>query len=538
MSSKKKIQLIQLNSAYGNSVYIPYTIGMLQAYAEQHKEIKDNFEFMPLIYRRDRVTEIADKIGTVDILGLSCYVWCWQLSIAVAKEVRRRNPDCLIIAGGPHVPDQLFDFFEQQPFIDIACHGEGEVTFVEILRAYIDKSAYNDILGLSYNDRRTKEVYRNKKRARITDLDTIPSPYLTGVFDHLIEGEDNQLAWQAIWETNRGCPYSCAFCDWGSATATKIRKFDEDRLNKEIEWFSKNKISFVMGADANFGIFKRDKELATKMAARKTESGFPEKFRVCYAKNSNKQVFDIAKILSDAHLCKGISISMQSLDKDTLKNIKRHNIKTEKFYALQTRYNEEGISTYTELIIGLPGETYLSFVEGVDTLLDNGQHQQINIYNCSIMPNAEMGSIEYQEKYNLKTVNIPLFQGHTVPDMNADIMEFDEIVIQTNTLSIEEWRKTQHFAWVIQCFHLLGISQGLAIFLRLQYDIKYSLLYEAILKYGIENPSSLIGKELKMLDSILDKVLMGDGFDQYLPEFLNVSWPSEEASFLRLSNNI
>ena len=536
INRKKRVQLAQLNSAYGDNVFIPYTIGMLQAYVEQFEEIKKNFEFTSFLFRRENVSSIVDKIGAVEILGISCYVWCWEISIAVAQEVKRRYPDCLIIVGGPHVPDQLGDFFEQHPYLDIACHGEGEVTFSEILKEYLKDGDYKNILGLSYYNRKTNTVYTNPKRPRIVELDTIPSPYLKGVFDSLIE-ENSQLSWQSIWETNRGCPYRCSFCDWGSATATKIRKFSEDRLNQEIEWFSKKKISYVMGSDANFGIFKRDKELAEKMAAFKLSNGFPEKFRVCYAKNSNERVFEIAKILSDSKLAKGISISMQSLDATTLKNIKRHNIKNQKFHALQTRYNEEGIVTYTELIVGLPGETYLSFVEGMDTLIDNGQHQQINIYSCSIMPNAEMGDKEYQREHGMQTVKIPIFQGHTLPNTNQEISELDEIVVQTNTLSLKDWRKTHHYSWVIQCFHILGITQAIAIFLRYHHDIKYSIFYEAILEFGHLQPASFIGKELTTLNKVLDNVLAGIGFDQYLPGFLEVTWPSEEASFLRFSED-
>ncbi|MEM7530717.1 MAG: radical SAM protein [Chloroflexota bacterium] len=539
MKNKIRVQLVQLNSAYGNQVYIPYTVGMLQAYAEQYDDIQENFEFLPFIYRRDAVESIVDKISDPDILGISCYVWNWQLSIAVAKEVRKRYPSCLIIAGGPHVPDHLNDFFEKYPFIDIACHGEGEITFTEILKTYIDDGPYQDVLGLSYNDRTTNEVTQNPKQARIKDLDTIPSPYLSGTFDPLLNDDSHELNWMVIWETNRGCPFSCSFCDWGSAVAAKVNRFSMDRLYAEIEWFSQNKVTWVFGADANFGIFKRDKELAEKLARMKIDTGFPLEFRVCFTKNSDNKVFDIAKILHDAKMSKGISISMQSLNKDTLENIKRNNIKTDTFHKLQSRYIEEGMATYTELIIGLPGETYSSFKEGLDTLLDNGQHNQITIYNCTVMPNAEMGSVEYQQKYGIKTVEIPIFQAHSAPYEEHDtIPEFEPVVVATQTLPVEEWRRTYHFAWVVQCFHLLGVAQGIAVFLRNFYDINYSSFYEAILAYGKNYPDSLIGQEITLLDDVLDNVLAGIGFDQYLPEFLDITWPTEEASFLRFSNHI
>ena len=67
---KRRVQLAQLNSAYGDNVYIPYTIGMLQAYAEQFDEIKENFEFSPYLYKRERIATMMEKIGNTKMLFL------------------------------------------------------------------------------------------------------------------------------------------------------------------------------------------------------------------------------------------------------------------------------------------------------------------------------------------------------------------------------------------------------------------------------------------------------------------------------------
>ena len=67
------------------------------------------------------------------------------------------------------------------------------------------------------------------------DLDVLPSPHLTGVFDHIVKNNSNYKFHMTL-ETNRGCPYQCTFCDWGSLTYNKIKKFDIDRVFAEIEW--------------------------------------------------------------------------------------------------------------------------------------------------------------------------------------------------------------------------------------------------------------------------------------------------------------
>ena len=68
--------------------------------------------------------------------------------------------------------------------------------------------------------------------------------------------------WIGLWETNRGCPFQCTFCDWGSATASKVSRFEMDRLEREIKWMAEKKIKYIFVCDANFGIQKRDIEIA------------------------------------------------------------------------------------------------------------------------------------------------------------------------------------------------------------------------------------------------------------------------------------
>src|SRR2546423_1017978 len=82
--------------------------------------------------------------------------------------------------------------------------------------------------------------------------------YSTGVFDELLA---QSFDFAAVWETNRGCPYACTFCDWGSAIAQKLSVWDPARLDREIEYFGQKRIRYVYAADANFGILPRDVDI-------------------------------------------------------------------------------------------------------------------------------------------------------------------------------------------------------------------------------------------------------------------------------------
>src|SRR6185295_515192 len=103
------------------------------------------------------------------------------------------------------------------------------------------------------------------------------------------------LHFQALQETNRGCPYACTFCAWGSASLSKLRQFDERRVVDEMEWMARHKIEFLYNADANWGILPRDVALTEALVAIKEKHGYPQKFRAAFAKNSNETIFQISK---------------------------------------------------------------------------------------------------------------------------------------------------------------------------------------------------------------------------------------------------
>ncbi|MBT3926416.1 MAG: hypothetical protein HOM52_14505 [Rhodospirillaceae bacterium] len=527
--AKRNVYLCQVNHNFGNQAWLPYSVGSIQAYCQNNEEIAENFEFKELLFLREDPDAVARRLENPKVIGISCYIWNWEYSKKLAELVKTYHPECLIVLGGPHVPRVLGSFFENHPFVDLLVHFEGEIAFSEILIEFLNPEPnYENIKSLSYvgdQGERVNTPLRNLKY----DLSILPSPYLSNVFDPLME---LPYEFQGSQETHRGCPYSCTFCDWGSATMSKVRKIEEDRLHAELEWFGRNEIEVLYNCDANFGIFARDYDLAVKTVETKVKYGYPRSFRTAFAKNSNDRVFQISSVLNDAGMSKGATLSFQSMDAHTLDLIKRKNMKVNNFSELMKQYRSSGIPTYTELIIAMPGETYESFANGIDMLISAGQHDSLNIYVCMILPNSQLGDADYMAEHGVETVRVPINLRYSTPSKDS-ITEYHDIIISTKAMPLEDWKRAYMFSWAVQCLHGFNLTQFLSIFLYAEYEISYRTFYEGFLDYCTDNPDLIIGKEYCEMLEIVERVLQGGSWDVILPKFGEVVWPPEGASFLK-----
>ncbi len=155
---------------------------------------------------------------------------------------------------------------------------------------------------------------------------------------------------------------------------------------------AQRRIGFVFCADANFGALKRDLEITEEIIATYRRTGFPFSLSVQSSKNATERVYRIQKLLNTSLNAYGVTLALQSVNETTLKHVNRANISSESYRELQRRFAADGVYTYTDLIIGLPGESYREFAAGISRVIADGQHNHIQFHNCSVLPNAEMGN--------------------------------------------------------------------------------------------------------------------------------------------------
>ncbi len=520
----KNIVFTQVGFEFDSSVYLPYAAGTLIAYCQKDEAIKKEYNFSDIIFRREKLQEALSRFDDPCVAAFSCSVWNMEYNKALAKLVKEKYPSCVVVFGGHSVSEDA-SLLESEDYVDVLMFGEGEQVFCDFLHA-LSEGSLKDVPNIAY---RSSGGITVNPRKYYDDISFYPSPYTEGVFDSIVR-ENEGVEFLAVLETNRGCPYSCAYCDW--CAGKKMRFFPMEKVLSEIQWLSNNKIAYCFCADSNFGMFERDYEIALALVEAKKKNGYPEVFRPCYEKNSDERVFRICSTLNSEGMDKGATMAYQTLCDDALKNIGRKNLTMDHFSSLMQKYNEAGIPTYSELILGLPGETKESFCSGICRLFENGQHNSVSVYHCEVLPNSELSQPEYMKKHRIETMKVAFNHIHSAPQKDEEVKEYSYLVRSTATLSREDWVYANLFSVCVQCFHSLGILRYFSIYLRKEKDIPYVNFYRELLEF-ILNSEGRLAALWKSFKEKYERSLAGD-WNHFDEKFGNVTWFFEEGAFLEI----
>ena len=494
----KTITIAQPNFQQGpkkfNAHYLPYSAGILWAYCQQFSEISDNYKFNRMIWEREDVEPLAQELSHNDIVGFSTYVWNRNYNYGLAKRIKEINPNVYLFFGGPEIPIEDKKIFERYPFMDLVICLEGEVTLKNVLIALHRHEDLKAIPGLLIND--NGKTHRTESAPRIKNLENVPSPYLLGLFDDLIRDHAGQVEWNATLETNRGCPYQCTFCDWGSLTYAKVKKFGLERVFDEIEWTGRNKCGFITIADANFGMFvERDHMITDKILETQEKYGYPKGVSLTWAKNQKAEVLEIVKKMFKAGTQnQGLTVSVQTMNSDVLDTIKRTNLNQHKINEIFSLCDKLGIPVDTELILGLPNETLASWKKSVFGVIRAGNHNGITIHQTQLLENAEMNLFQ-RRTYKMETSRIYDYMSGSYNV--GEFQESVEVVMSTSTMSREDMVDAQVFNWFINTFHISGLTTWIARFLNKNQNVEYDDFYEKLYRFISVDPW-LAGEEKKI----------------------------------------
>jgi len=459
------VYLFQVNYtvkiAGSDSLWLPYSTGCLAATAKSMPDINDYYTFGPELFcKREDPQEVMKRIDNPVIVGFSNYVWNTEWNRVMSRVIKEAYPECIVVFGGPNVWDGYIEQ-EGNSHIDVILKNEGEFAFLELLRKNIDG----------------EKIPAYMTGERIHDLGALPDPFSTGEFDWLVENYPNNT-WNGTFETARGCPFLCTFCDWGSLTYAKVKKFELERVEANMKWMSENKVTYILCADANVGIFKqRDIEIAHILRKYADAPGsLIDAINLQYNKNNTDICLDIAAILGP--YSRGITFAVQSMSESVLEAIKRKNMAMNKLSALIKGANKRNLTSYTELILPMPEETLESWKDGISFILEAGQHNAIMVWNAQVLQNSEMNDPEYIEQYGIQKTTAYDYINYGNSNDWSGAEEEIEIICATNTMTSEEVIEGWMYYIIIREFHINGVTQILARYCNGKHNIPYRKFYE------------------------------------------------------------
>jgi len=480
VDNKQVVSFVSVNFQQGpthlNAYYLPYSVGLLWSYVAQFPQVTDQYKLGEMLWRRDDIDVALEKLKDSDIVGFSTYIWNRNYNYKLAKTIKKLYPHILIVFGGPEPQIEKSDIFTRYPFMDVVIKNEGEISFKNIL---LNRDNLESVKGILYNKNGVR-VDTGVSR-RIDKLDEIPSPYTSGLFQKIM-ADNPTVTWNGMLETNRGCPYMCTFCDWGSITQSKVKNFDLQRVFEEIEWMGKNNLDHFLICDANFGIFpERDLLIADKLIETNYKYGYPRNYVINYAKNQKKEVVQIVRKFINSNFPNyGLTVSLQSLDENVLANIKRKNLEINRVGEIYKLCEEANIPVYSELILGLPGETYDSWRKNFYRIFDAGNHNGIEVWLSMLLENAEL-NLKQKEEFQIQSILAPDY-FHGVNNFD-DLKEAVEITVATKDMPPQDFKKSLVFSCYLMGLHTNGITSYISRVLNKKYGISYADFYEKLYDY-------------------------------------------------------
>ena len=428
---------------------------------------------------------------------LSNYMWNENLNIFYAQVVKKLLPEALVIMGGPNISINLSakkDFLQKNSCIDILVEGDGEIVSLKLLNKFyeLDKSisdlkSSKIINCFSFDHVNEKFLTSDTEDTRLgvekTSLDEIPSPYLSGLMDVFLE--DGAIP---LLESNRGCPYSCSFCQQGTKYFSKIRFFEGSRIHDEIMYIAKRRkelnvdIKIVEFADPNFGQYKQDLDVFEGIRKAQDEYDFPSVVYCSTGKSQAERIMKHSKILQPGSIM--IRAAMQSMNPETLKTVARKNLAKEVFED----FSKDGVETYSDIMLGLPMETFKSYVDGVHQLIDSNI-DEFSMPQTLVLKGTPMEKTEYLEKYDIRTKPrvIPECTGFYGDD-SIKVDEFEDMIMHTSTMSFDDYLDCRIFVLIIMIFHNTRLLKHIYKFLD-HHGCERSIFFREIYNASIDSKS-------------------------------------------------
>lgn len=347
----------KLNKAAGR--YFPLGLGyiasFLRKYGSHNVQIYEP-EAQSLSYA-DLEKIIRDNAP--DVVGLTCSTPNFFRAIRLARAVKN-NSEAKIIIGGVHasaLPEFIAENYPE--LIDCVVVGEGEITMLELVRAYENNQSIEGLQGIVY--RSGNKTIRTGTRPFIEELDSIPFPARDLIPQQLFIPNLHNARHKncSALLTSRGCPFNCSFCASRIVSGLNYRIHSAEYVLEEMQMLKTDfHVRQLLITDDTFTInHERLEKICRGMIDKKLGL---EWFCFSQVTAVNREMLSIMKKAG----CYNIGFGIESGNEEILRKMGKP-IKPEKALEAVRLANETGMKTQAFYIFGTPGETKKQMEETV-----------------------------------------------------------------------------------------------------------------------------------------------------------------------------
>lgn len=402
----------------------------------------------------------------IDILGLGIYVWNESIQFKIAKQIKKEQPNIVIVAGGPqlavHKDDKEEDnFFIDHPYINYVVYGDGEKPFQQIIdyESGIIDSKENFVNIVEPDNNFKRKIYPLEILNDHDYLNT--SPFFTNkkVIEDILESlkskgiDDKTLIWPV--EFARGCMYGCTFCDWSQNLTKKVKRRTHN-WKQDIDLFIELDQK-IRETDANFGMWKEDIEIFDYCIS-KFDPNKNFGFHISNMPKLKKEITEyiITKSLKTYNTA-NLKFALQDVNEDVLSAIDRPSVSWERISEMinyfKSNLTENQFSrVQTELIVGLPGQTIDHWIENLVKLYLLGI-TNIMMYDYYYLKNSPAADKMYKKIWGIETGSVYRFYTDKFFDpVIADNLEniyYDLKYTEKYSLGVDNYTtfiKTKHMS--------------------------------------------------------------------------------------------
>ena len=431
---KMKVLLTAINSKY---IHSNLAIRYLRSFTKD-LDYEGKIKEFTINDREERILEeiIREK---PDIVAFSTYIWNIEMISRLSNLIKKVDSNIEILYGGPEVSFDSRTFLKENVG-DYVIEGEGEKTYRDFVLYKLGQMELDRVRGLHY--KKNGKVNSNEKRP-LMNMDEIVFPY----------EEDEDLSNKIVYyEASRGCPFNCKYCL--SSTSHGVRFLNIDRVIKELKYFIDKQVRLVKFVDRTFNCnHKFAMAIWEYLINADTDTQFHFEISADILKDEE------IELLSKAPEGRfQFEVGVQTTNDDVLRNINRFVNFSDIKEKVEELMSIKNIKQHLDLIAGLPGEDYKSFIRSFNDVYSI-RPEEIQLGFLKLLKGSSMR--EEAELYGMEYSPYPPYE-----------------ILKTNLVSYEEMLKLKKVEEMVDKYYNSGKFNHIIKYFENKFESPFEFYYK------------------------------------------------------------